>query len=117
MNEIDNNKPYSQNMTEQEYQQAYMNPIPELKPLGTIPSADNILHVVAGNIRQAKVFARKYAIYPKYWQFVGRVADVKGAEGSLVYIGTFFQRPDISEIKAEVDMNQNLKVLDYDERQ
>jgi len=90
-------------------------PVPETTSLGEIPSADNIIHVVAGNVGQAKVFARRHGIYPKYWEFLDDPKKVRGLSGSVVYTGTFYQRSNIDEIRQEVKFNPRLKVLDLDE--
>lgn len=79
-----------------------------------VGSAENTIHIVAGNVKQAKFFARKHGIYPRHWDFVDDPKLIKTLSGSVVYTGTFYQRIDIKQIEQEVRDNPRLKVLDTD---
>lgn len=80
-----------------------------------IPSYENMFYIVAGNHRQAQTFAGRHFIPPIYWKNVTSISDLLDAKGSVVYFGTFYQRADIADLRAQVEANPNLKVLDLDE--
>jgi len=90
-------KPQLDIKTEQEFNRAYLNPYPELNP-----TPAGMIYVVAGTVKQAKDYARKHGIFPRNYTYVSRSQDIKGVSGSVVYVGTWYQRPDLMNVKEEV---------------
>lgn len=88
--------------SEAEFRQAYENPwpIPEDKP--------RMIFVVAGDMRQAKQWAREHGIAPPHWKAVLSPVDIEGArDGVFVRIGTFYQREKASEIRDLLTLYEN----------
>lgn len=96
--------------TESEFKKAYENEPPR-------PETD-MLYIVAGTMKQASLFARQHRIYPKKWRMVSDASVLDGAEGNVIYIGSYYERKDLMEIKEAVAIGigaGHLKVVDINE--
>lgn len=94
--------------TEAGFKQAY-----EQEP----PEPEKMIYVVAGTPKQASQFARKHGLYPKKWKSISDVNDLKGAVGTIFYVGSFYERQDLMKIKEEVAIGiqqGRLKVSHWD---
>lgn len=89
----------------------------EWVPMEITPQKE-MIYVVAGRIEEARKWARKHGVYPPNWRFVEGVNSLNGVRGSVVYVGTFYQRQDIAEIETFVHVEietGTLRKLDTDE--
>jgi len=96
--------------TESEFRKAYENKWTE-------PETD-MIWIVAGTMRQASLFARKHGIYPPKWRMVSEATQLAGVSGNVVYVGSYYERRDLMDIKEVVSIGietGKLKVIEMDE--
>lgn len=78
---------------------------------------DQMILVVAGTLAQASSFAREHGIYPRKWRPISNADQLKGVSGSVVYVGSYYERSNLDEIREMVDIGVQtgtLKVIEYD---
>ena len=65
---------------------------------------DDMIYIVAGNVQQAKQYAKAHGIYPPKWSFVSSPDVLIGASGSVLFVGTFYERKDKFDVAAAVEV-------------
>lgn len=90
-------------LNEQEFRKAVLNGWPE--------PPKEMIYIVAGNVRQARLLAFKYSIQPLNWKFVNGREDLRGASGVVLYTGNYYQRAEFQAIEDEINIGVATGVL------
>ena len=73
---------------------------------------DSHRYVVAGNYAQAQGYARERQLSPTEWTYLSSLRLVRGlsvAPEDLVYVGTYWQRPDFAELAEALSWAMTLR--------
>jgi hypothetical protein len=72
-----------------------------------------IKYIVAGNYNEYQAYVRRKTRDQVYYKYVSGVDRIRGlSEIDGYYIGTFYQRPDIEDIKVHINLIKSKQRID-----